>query len=51
MRGAELIPAMPRKTVVQGCANDRMPERVAFIPFLEDVHLQSAIQRVEEHRD
>ena len=43
MRGPELIPAMPWKTFIQGCANDRVPEGVALSPFVEEVHLQSAI--------
>lgn len=39
----ELITAMPRKAIIQGFANDRMPKSVAVIPFLEETHLQSAI--------
>jgi hypothetical protein len=45
--GAELVPAVTRKAVIDGRADDRIPERVAAIPFLEEVHPQGAIQHVE----
>ena len=49
--GTQFIPAMPGKTVIQGRANDRMPECVAFAPFLEEAQLQRAVQRIEEDRN
>jgi hypothetical protein len=49
--GTEFVPAVPRKVVVQGRANDRMPKRVACNPFLQETHLQRAIKRIEEHRN
>lgn len=48
---AQFIPAVPGKIVIQGRANDRMPERVASASFLEDVHPQRTIQYVEECRE
>ena len=42
---------MPRKTVIQGRANDRMAERVAFAPFLKEAQPQRAVQRIEEDRN
>jgi hypothetical protein len=41
--GPELIAAMPRKAIIQGFADDRMPKGVAVIPFFEETHLQGAI--------
>src|SRR5919108_2254345 len=46
--GMELIAAMPREPLVEGRADHWMPERVAVIPFLEQTHSQSAVQRVEQ---
>ena len=49
--GTELIATVPGKTVVHRGAEHGMPESVASIPFLEEAHLQSAIQRVEQYRN
>src|SRR5581483_8447791 len=49
-RGQELVSAVPGQAVLQGRANERMPERVALIPFLQDVPPQRAVERVEERR-
>jgi hypothetical protein len=40
--GTEFVPAVPRKAVVQGRADDRMPKRVARAPFLQEGPICSA---------
>jgi hypothetical protein len=49
--GPELVAAMPREAFIQRRAKDRVPEGVPFVALLEEAHPQSAIQRVEQHRN